>query len=337
VRPIPAIWRIDVEPDESDNRPEPTPPPWSGFTAMVELVEELRPRLADRAGVPPHPTWFLRLDPNIERCFGQADFVVERHRGPMDRLRAHGDALGIHVHCHRWDERRQATYSDYADADWVAYCVDVAAKTFERCFRESVRRSSQGGYFLDETVIDRAIAAGIEVDVTAEPGLVPHEQDRAFGSYATAPSTDFRGFPRRPYYPSRAAVGRSGVSCTDRRPILIVPLTAYDYETALAPWHRRMVKRALGRPRQHLPLNPWKEWSHPREFWDLVARAADEGPARYVAFAIRTDYPRSDSFHRMRALFEYLPRHPLGAQLRFVDPLAPEIRALAEVNAGASA
>jgi hypothetical protein len=332
MKPIPAIWRIDVEPDESDIRPEPTPPPWHGFSAMVSLVEELRPRLADRAGAAAHPTWFLRLDPNIEHCFGQADFVVERHRGLMDRLLAHGDPLGIHVHCHRWDAQRQATYSDYADPDWATYCVNVAAKTFERCFGESPRRSSQGGYFLDETVVDRAIAAGIEVDVTAEPGLAPHDGDRAFGAFATAPSTDFRGFPRQPYYPSRAAVRTPGVSSTDTRPILIVPLTAYDYESALTPWHRRMVKRALGRPRQHLPLNPWKQWSHPRMFWDLLARAAEEGPARYVAFAIRTDSPSSDSFRGVRALFEYLPHHPLAEHLRFVDPLAPEIRALANVR-----
>jgi hypothetical protein len=329
---IPAIWRIDVEPDEPDIRPEPTPPPWRGFTAMATLVEELRPRLADRAGVEAHPTWFLRLDPNIERCFGQADFVVERYRGLLDRLLARGDRFGIHVHCHRWDERRQATYSDHADREWASYCVNVAAKTFERCFGEPVRRSSQGGYFLDEAVVDRAIAAGIEVDVTAEPGLAPHVGDPSFGAYATAPSTDFRSFPRHPYYPSRAAVSTPAISSTDARPILIVPLTAYDYETALTPWHSRIVKRALGRPRQHLPLNPWKKWPHPRTFWDLVARAAEEGPARYIAFAIRTDSPSSDSGRDVRALLEYLPHHPLAERLCFVDPLAPEIRALAKVS-----
>ena len=332
MKPIPAIWRIDVEPDESDIRPERTPPPWLGFTAMVSLVEALRPRLADCAGVDAHPTWFLRLDPNIEHCFGQPDHVVARYRDLLDRLLAHGDPLGIHVHCHRWDPARQVTYSDHADPEWASYCVSMAAKTFERCFGEPAKRSSQGGYFFDEAVIDRSIAEGIEVDVTPEPGLAPHETDRAFGAYATAPSTDFRNFPRRPYYPSRAAVSAPGVSSSDTRPILIVPLTAYDYETALTPWPRWMVKRALRRPRRHVPLNPWKEWSSPRVFWDLVARAAEDSPARYVAFAIRTDAPNSEAFRRVRALLEYLPRHPIVKKLRFVDPLAPEVRALAQTR-----
>ena len=126
-------------------------------------------------------------------------------------------------------------------------------------------------------------------------------------------------------------------SSTDARPILIVPLTAYDYRTALAPWHRRMAKRALGRPHAHLPLNPWRGWSHPRTYWDLVARAVDEGPARYIAFAIRTDGPSSDMSRRVRALLEYLPGHPIAERLRFVDPLSPEIRALAKVRPSSTA
>ena len=333
---IPAIWRIDVEPDEHEIRPDPNPPPWHGFVAMAALVEQLRPRLADRSGAAVHASWFLRLDPIIECCFGQADFVVERYRRLMDDLLAHGDPLGIHVHCHRWDERRQVTYSDHADQNWIGYCVNVATKTFERCFGEPVRRSSQGGYFLDEVVLDRLLAAGIEVDVTAEPGLAPSTDDPSFGAYATAPSPDFRGFPRRPYYPSHGALGMPARFSTDARPILIVPLTAYDYQTALTPWLRRITKRVLRRPRQHLPLSPWKMWSHPRTYWDLVARAADEGPARYFAFAIRTDSPSSDMSRRVQALLEYLPNHPIAERLRFVDPLSPEIRALAKVSSSST-
>jgi hypothetical protein len=326
MRPIPAIWRIDIEPDGHEICPDRHPSPWHGFVAMEALVEELRPRLADRSGATVHPSWFVRLDPIIEHCFGQADFVVERHRDLVDRLVAHGDPMGIHVHYHRWDERRQIVYSDHADQGWIGYCVNVAAKTFERCFGEPVRRSSQGGYFLDEAVADRVLEAGVEVDVTPEPGLAPSADDPSFGAFATAPSPDFRGFPRRPYYPSPARFP------ADARPMLIVPLSAYDYETALKRWPRRVGGKILRRPRRHLPLNPWKRWPHPRMYWDLMERAADEGPARYIAFAVRTDGPSSDAHRRFRTLLEYLPEHPIAERLRFVDPLSPEIRALATVT-----
>jgi len=325
---IPAIWRIDVEPDEiqcGGSRGS-----WSGFKAMAQLVRELRPRLADRSGAVGHPTWFFRLDPDIGRAYGRVDFAVDHHREIVNELRGHGDPFGIHVHYHRWDERRQVGYSDHADVDWITHCFDTAADAFARCFGERVRRSSQGGYFLHDRVIDRAVAVGVEVDVTAEPGLPAKHADPSFGAYATGPSSDFRTFPRRPYYPSQRSLGAPARSLATARPILMVPLTAYDYQTALTPWPRRLAHRALRRPRHHLPLNPWKAWPHPKTYWDLVARAADEGPAPYIAFAVRTDAPDWRSHHYARALLEYLPRHAIAKRVRFVDPLSPEIAALAE-------
>jgi len=325
--PIPAVWRIDVEPDE--HQPEVGQNPWQGFVSIATLAEELRERLASRSGHAVHPTWFLRLDPDIERCFGRADFVVRRHNELFDRLIGHGDPLGIHVHPYQWDEERSVAFADHADNAWTTHCLTVAAEAFAQCFGEPVRRSCQGGYFLTEIVLNAAVAAGIEVDVTAEPGLGPKTADPSFGAYASAPSGDFRDCPRRPYYPSRNRFATPSSSLADGRPILIVPLTSYDYYTALQSWPRRFAKRLLRRPRHHLPLNPWKEWPSPKIYWDLVGQAADDQPACYFAFAIRTDAPGSVMHERIRRLLEYLPNHPVAERLQFVDPLGPEIRALA--------
>jgi hypothetical protein len=335
--PIPTVLRIDIEPDEF--QPEVGQKPWQGFVSMATLTEGLRERLASRSGHPFHPTWFLRLDPDIERCFGRVDFVVHRHSDLFNRLVAHKDPLGIHVHPHRWDEKRLVAFSDHADDAWTTHCLMVAAQAFARCFGEPVRRSSQGGYFLTETTLNAAITAGIKVDVTAEPGLGPKTADPSFGAYATGASGDFRDCPRRPYYPSRDRLTVPSSSIADSRPILIVPLTAYDYMTALQPWPRRFAKRLLGIRRQHFPLNPWKEWPSPKTYWDLVAKAAEDQPACYLAFAIRTDTPGSVTHERYRQLLEYLPNHRIAERLRFVDPLGPEIRALATTpgnNSGAS-
>jgi hypothetical protein len=326
MKPIPAIWRIDIEPD--DFQPGSGLPPWSGFVTMAQLVERLRRPLADRSGAAVHPTWFLRLDPDIERCYGRTDFVVDHYRAQIDQLRVQGDPFGIHVHYYRWDERRKVSYSEHADTDWTTHCLDTAAQTFERCFGEPPRRASQGGFFVTDAVVDRAITLGIEVDVTAEPGLEAQSDGATFGAYTTASSPDFRQYPRRPYYPSRATLGSPASSADDARPMLMVPLTSYDYNRAWTPWHKRLAKNILGWPSQHLPLSPARAWPSPDAFWDLVARAADQGPARYVAFAIRSDAPGSATHLQVRPLLEHLPNHPISRRLRFVDPLSSEIRAL---------
>jgi hypothetical protein len=327
-RPIPAVWRIDIEPD--DFQPGSASATWDGFVTMADLLERLRGPLGDRSGVPVNPTWFIRLDPDIERCFGRRDFIVHRNRDHIDRLLAHGDLVGIHTHFYRWDEQRHISYTDVADDAWAIECLDVSAQTFEQCFGEPVRRSSQGGYFLSDQIVERSIALGIKVDVTVEPGLAAKVGDPSFGNYATAASPSFVGFPRRPYYPSRASLCTPARSTDDARRMLIVPLTSYDYKTALLPWHSRVKKRLRGESGSPLPLNPWKMWPDPHTYWDLVARAADEGPARYVAFAVRTDGPHSEPHRRVRSLLEYLPQHPISKRLCFVDPLASTIRSLAE-------
>jgi hypothetical protein len=300
---------------------------------MTDLVERLRGPLEAVSGSSVHPSWFLRLDPDIERAYGRPDFVVQQYGGIVDRLRAHGDPLGIHVHFYRWDSERQVSFSDHGDDNWIAHCIDMAASAFERCFGERPRRASQGAFFLSDAVIDRAIAAGIEVDVTAEPGFPAQSEGTTFGAYTTAPSPDFTAYPRGPYYPTRGALGKPAASASDALPLMMVPLTAYDYPRVFAPLWIRMTKAVLRWPSRHLPLNPYKPWPDPHTYWDLVERAADEGPARYVAIAVRTDHPNSTSYIRARPLFEYLPKHPIAKRLRFVDPLSAEFRTLADAQA----
>jgi hypothetical protein len=305
----PAFLCIDVEHDE--HYPQEGDEPWVGFEAIAALIDELRDPLAACSGAEFHPTWFFRMDPLVERCFGRRDFAVHRHRELVDRLQSQGDALGIHVHAHQWDELH-GIYSDYTGA-WASECVNASADTFEACFEEPPRRCRFGGYFLPEEAVDTAVARGVEVDLTAEPGLGPKTDDPSFGHYTTAPSTDFRDYPRFPYRPSLASVAVPADDPADARPLVEIPLSTYDYEaglTATAP-------SSSGA----LPLNPWKEWPDAHTFWDLVERSMNEAPVSYVAIAARTDAPESEPAARLRLLLEHLPHHPIADRLEFTDPL----------------
>jgi hypothetical protein len=298
---------------------------------MATSIERLRHRFADLSGHGMRPTWMVRLDPDIERAFGRVDFAVHRHADLFDQIRQHQDPMGIHVHAHRWDPVTSTVFSDYADEAWTTYCLQVAAGTFERCFGTRVRVASQGGYFMSESLLDAAVALGIEADVTVEPGLAAKAVDPSMGAYASGPSGNFLNCPRQPYYPSRTAFDSPAPIPGSARPILMVPLTSYDYRTALTPWYRKLSRQERWRPRRHEPLNPWKAWPGPREFWNLAERAADEGPARYLALALRTEAPGKDMYREVARLFEFLPHHSIARRLRFVDPLGPEIARLAHL------
>jgi hypothetical protein len=323
--PIPTVLRIDVEPDE--HQPPPGERPWHGFLAMFDMVERLRRRLSDVTSHPVRPTWLIRLDPDIERAFGRADFPVRRHHDLFERILKHSDALGIHVHAARWNAEKAVVFSDFADETWIVECLRVAASTFQNCFDRPIQVMSYGGFFMRDSLLDAAVALGIRADVTVEPGLPAKYDNVSFGAYSTAPSADFVRCPRLPYYPSRRAFDIPATSVDDIRPLLMVPLISGDTSPILKRWYRRFVSREP--PKYYEPLNPWKMWPSPQRFWDFAQRAADELPAPYLAFALRTDAPDTDSYRRVSELFEHLPRHPIAKRMRIVDPLSWEVESLA--------
>jgi hypothetical protein len=315
---IPAFLCIDVEPDES--APDVAPRPWSGFASIVDFIERLREPLAERSGVAPHPTWFFRMDPVIETCFGSTDFAVQRHRGEVERILTSGDPLAIHVHPQRWDEGSGVVFSDHSDASWATRCVQVAAETFERAFGEPLRRASMGGRFIPEHVVDALVEVGVQVDLSAEPGVAPIADDRSYGHGATAPSTDFRGYPRYPYRVSKRGLGVPATSTDDARALVEIPRSTTDVEWALGSVRRR-VGMTVRRTRTTRSLNPWEDWPSPTTYWDLVERSADESPLPFVALTFRSDPLSRPSNQTVRTLLAALPGHPIAKRLAFVDPL----------------
>jgi hypothetical protein len=312
---IPAVWCIDVEPDRTE--PIAGDDAWSGFVDAVAFVRELRAPLEDRTGHPVRVTWSLRMDPMIEQVYGSSDYVVAAYPDLVDEIRAHGDAIGLHIHPFRWDSERNRWYTEHVDVEWLRHCFATATSSYESTFGEPASILRMGGYMLDDVVIDLAVEYGFQVDVTAEPGLAPISNDYSHGAYSNAPSTDFRSFPRRRHQPGR--------------PILLIPLTAADY-WRLGRGPRvavRRLRRRVARPGPyHLPLSPWRSWPSADAYWGLVASATRDISDPHIAFAIRT-LPADDRGARNSyAVLRGLADHPIAPQLRFVNPttLIPEVQ-----------
>src|SRR5215831_10264271 len=100
---IPIVMCIDVEPDQFlidvDAKED-----WNGFAQTFEFFNALRQHFEVATGRPVHYSWFLRMDPQIELGYGQADWVVQRYDALIQKLRRAGDAIGLHVHAWQWQE-----------------------------------------------------------------------------------------------------------------------------------------------------------------------------------------------------------------------------------------
>ena len=302
---IPAAWCIDVEPDETE--PCADGGPWRGFEATAALIDAVRPRLEDRSGRPVVTTWLFRMDPMIEQVYGRPDFAVARHRDLVDKLVARGDGLGIHVHPYRWDGRAERWYSDHSDPEWMRTCFALAVDTFRDCFGVAPTTLRMGGYTLERNTIDLAVAHGLRVDLTVEPGLPPIVAEPSYGARATAPSTDFRTFPR-----SRSV----------SRQLCLIPLSAADIWSPFRSRARTFASRIVRRGPRHLPLSPWRSWPSAAAYWDLMSASTRDLSDPHVAFAIRT-FPSECAAARNTALvMRGLSEHALADRLEFVDPRA---------------
>ena len=101
---------------------------------------------------------------------------------------------------------------------------------------------------------------------------------------------------------------------------MMVPLSS----TRRRPKERRAWRAATvitrGRRPSLVPLYMWRRGAGPDEYWGLVARQLASMRHPYLAIAVRTDAPDSESAVRVRRTLEGLPAHPLARHLRLVDP-----------------
>jgi peptidoglycan/xylan/chitin deacetylase (PgdA/CDA1 family) len=277
--PLPILLCFDVEPDGFFIDPA-RRDPWAGFEATYAFVEALRIRWQALCERPIRLNWFLRLDAQIARVYGDAAWVMQRYAREMTQLMAHGDELGLHPHPYRWDAGGGQWILDYARQPWVTECIESATRTFAAATGRAPRSFRCGDRFMNQATADVVSRLGYDYDLTLEPGhrdeALPYPPDRATGRLP-----DLRGVPPVPYRARTGDYRRPDPAAT--RGPWTVPITTAAVRPSLV---RRVYQRVRYPGRRFdvwtalLSLNP--------AVFDRIVNAALERPTPYLALVLRT-------------------------------------------------
>ena len=190
--PIPVVLAVDLEPDgpgavlDHDAT-------WHNTGAIRRWVDDVRQRAEARSGHPSRVAWLLRCDPQVEAVFGRATHLIETEPRFFAAARARGDEMGVHVHA--WRRSPGGGWvDDFGDPEWFAHCLDRAFTAYAEGFGEPARIASIGNRYLTPTAIERLVAHGVAIDLTAEPANGPVEDGAWPGVTGDLP--DFRRTPR---------------------------------------------------------------------------------------------------------------------------------------------
>jgi hypothetical protein len=270
---LPIVLCVDVEPDLRVF-PRHAPCAWSGFEAFLSRLPSLRGRLTEATGSPVAFTWFLRLDPQVAESWGSPMWPAQTYGAELDALRAEGDELGLHTHTWRWDGDAGTWIADYADESWIGHCLETGLNAYRSAFGEHPRAHRGGDHLLTGPMLAALGRAGVEVDLTIEPGWPP---DRGYeGAPTVGLLPDYREVPRHPYRstPERFPLPYPGGDGPLLVPLFSPPALRRRHRLPLPPDSGHFVSRlALETLRDPPPVLPLVLRSDPDalELWDLVA------------------------------------------------------------------
>ena len=301
------VLTVDVEPDDRLLDPRDRPE-WTGFLALIPLIEPLRERLRVRTGRPARFSWFIRMDPQIETAYGDAGWAVRRYANAFEDFRSRGDSFGLHHHAYRWLESERVWISDHANADWIDAAVSRACSAFARALGSLPESFRFGDRWLSGRLVERLDRLGIRHDLTLEPGLRPVPA-LVPGEKATGSLPDFRLAPRFPYRPSRSNYLEPGRFLRRRR-LWIVPVSTGCVNGPALP-----AEASADHDFVHLNLGLDPVWI--RHILDGVM---EEGEPVVVSVARTGDLASPLGREQFRENLEYVASHPGLADRVFEGP-----------------
>jgi hypothetical protein len=304
---VPVVFSIDCEPDPRILNPS-APPDFYGYGLVYDHLREWRAHAEQVTGEPVHLNWFLRMDHQIERCYGSASAVAERYPEFLDEMHAVGDGIGIHPHPFRWSKVDESWYSGYGNPRWLVENLGIALRAFHDTFGYAPQLLRYGDGILSNELVDEAERAGIRYDLTLEPGR-PAQRHPDPGEYADTLKPDWRKVPRAPYQPDRIDYRRP--LRRGRRDIILFPLTSGSRWLGRSVRARADAVRANTyryRNQRDLLYMASSAWHARDSFREMLRRSVATQRQPYLAFAIRTDWERRNDHRRNieRCLYDLL-------------------------------
>jgi hypothetical protein len=309
---IPVIVCVDVEPDVGDR---PAPGRWPGASATHRWLDRRRADIESVTGRAPVVSWFLRMDPQIEDCYGAATHAVDAHESLISDVIDRDEPLGLHIHA--W--RRDAVLGwvdDYRDPAWVAHCIDSSFEAFERALGRPCRLTRMGQRWLDEAAAAH-LAQRTDIDLTVEAAASPVADVHGRNVRGTSP--DYRRVPRRPYRPSATDITHSGGDALD---LVEIPLTASRRRLGFNLHHQgSRLRRHRGLRPLDLPVQLGRACPPDDPFGERMARAVGWRRHPYIALALRSDgITRPAQGPRLSQHLDALLQAPFADRLAFSAP-----------------
>jgi hypothetical protein len=253
-------------------------------------MSKQRPLLAARTRAAARFSWFWRMDPQIERTYGNADWAVRRYANQVADAERWGDEIGLHTHAWRWDAALNRWIADHDNRTWIEQCLKTSFAAYESAFGRTCRIFRFGDGWIDEAMLGLIEQLGARIDLTVEPGLsgtpslVPEEASTGF-------IPDRRNVPLQPYHPSPTDFRRPGRDSAAK-------LWMFPVSTGLASRQAQ---------RQHALLNLWARFTaprppkiqlnlgiHPDQFQPIFDYAVSQCKHPYAAICVRTDVGAND-------------------------------------------
>jgi hypothetical protein len=179
MKKIPVVMCIDVEPDERQVV-RGVQNDWRGFELTYEFFCKLRHHLEAATKSPVHFSWFFRMDPQIATAYGSASWVVKRYPSLIEGIRRAGDAIGLHNHAWRWNESLNKWTVDFANQDWIEYCLRMGFESFRTSLNERCVYFRFGDRWMNNPTIRLIEKLGARFDLTLEPGQKGGDLDDPF-------------------------------------------------------------------------------------------------------------------------------------------------------------